>query len=470
MVTHLPERKLNTGQNPYQVKDDSYIVSRFTVRTRAEDGTLLLYNSMTGAMGGVPDEQEAEVLQILEKGYSGSLTKMARDLEEGGIIVPKGINEFKRAEMLRRGLDRTDYLHLILMPSEECNFRCTYCYETFPRGRMEPQVIEGVKKLIASRISKLNDLAISWFGGEPLSEPDILLDITDSFLPLVQEKGINYKGNVTTNGYNLTVKLCEQLVQRGIRTFNITLDGLEEDHDLTRSLRGGGKTFSTIIQNLRDIKQTDLRFKINIRNNFHPKTNIDEFIRFLSDEFSGDDRFHVFFRPVGRWGGGNDSELEVCEGREANTVMFDADLKAVQHDLPVVSLNEFLQPLGSVCYAAKPNSFVIGADGTVYKCTVAFESDFNRVGQLGADGDLHLDFDKLALWVLSGAEDDEVCQRCFFRPSCQGSSCPLVRLESGKRPCPKEKESIKKVLNVLWEQNKKFPDKAAEPMTVGYLD
>ena len=31
-------------------------------------------------------------------------------------------------------------LHLILLPTEACNFRCTYCYEDFRLGRMEPVV------------------------------------------------------------------------------------------------------------------------------------------------------------------------------------------------------------------------------------------------------------------------------------------------------------------------------------------
>ncbi|PHF65992.1 MULTISPECIES: radical SAM/SPASM domain-containing protein [Priestia] len=466
----MVKRSLNNCTNPYNIEEDKWVASRFNARGRGEDGTLVLYNSLTGALGGVPTENEGEILRILRKGIDGEISELGNNLVQAGMLVKKGTNEFKRAELLRRGIDRTDYLHLIIMPSEECNFRCVYCYETFPRDMMEHDVINGIKKLIASRIDKLSTLAISWFGGEPLLQPDIIKEITDSFLPDIEKYGINYKSNATTNGFYLTPELCKELVDRGIRTFNITLDGLEKDHDLSRVLKGGGKTFSTIINNLRELKKTDLNFKINIRNNFHPKTDIDNFVKFLSEEFAGDSRFNVFFRPVGKWGGENDESLDVCEGREANNVMLDADLKAVKHDLPVVSLNEFIQPLGSVCYAAKPNSFVIGANGTLYKCTVALESDFNKIGKIKKNGELDIDYDKFALWVLGGADEDPHCQKCFFRPSCHGAACPLVRIESGERPCPKEKESIKGVLKVLWEQHKRFPGKANEPMTVGYMD
>ena len=29
-----------------------------------------------------------------------------------------------------------EYLHLIVLPTEKCNFRCTYCYEDFLNGKM----------------------------------------------------------------------------------------------------------------------------------------------------------------------------------------------------------------------------------------------------------------------------------------------------------------------------------------------
>ena len=38
-------------------------------------------------------------------------------------------------------------LQLILMPTEQCNFRCTYCYESFSNGRMSQEVQDGVAAL-----------------------------------------------------------------------------------------------------------------------------------------------------------------------------------------------------------------------------------------------------------------------------------------------------------------------------------
>ena len=65
-----------------------------------------------------------------------------------------------------------------------------------------------------------------------------------------------------------------------------------------------------------------------------------------------------------------------------------------------------MKPFGSVCYAANPHSFVIGSDGTIYKCTVAFEDPKNHLGRLAEDGEMHIDDQKFALWVSNGEETD----------------------------------------------------------------
>jgi len=61
------------------------------------------------------------------------------------------------------GAFRNDILKLTLFPTEQCNFRCTYCYEDFEIGRMSPDTIEGVKALIDTRARELTELHVSWF-------------------------------------------------------------------------------------------------------------------------------------------------------------------------------------------------------------------------------------------------------------------------------------------------------------------
>ena len=59
-------------------------------------------------------------------------------------------------------------LHLVVLPTEACNFRCFYCYEDFKLARMREDVVRGLERLLEARAPSLEHLSISWFGGEPL--------------------------------------------------------------------------------------------------------------------------------------------------------------------------------------------------------------------------------------------------------------------------------------------------------------
>ena len=56
----------------------------------------------------------------------------------------------KFKEQLYYTLDRGIF-KLILLPTEKCNFRCSYCYENYEIGQMSNQTMESIKKLIWNR-------------------------------------------------------------------------------------------------------------------------------------------------------------------------------------------------------------------------------------------------------------------------------------------------------------------------------
>ena len=100
---------------------------------------------------------------------------------------------------------RSDSLHLIILPTERCNFRCTYCYEDFSIGRMSRETVLAVKRLIDRRLDDLHSLSVSWFGGEPMLARGIVEDISEHIVRAVAERPnqIHYLADMTTNGYLL---------------------------------------------------------------------------------------------------------------------------------------------------------------------------------------------------------------------------------------------------------------------------
>ncbi len=206
------------------------------------------------------------------------------------------------------------------MASEDCNFRCKYCYEEFARGTMLPEVREAIKKHATKAISRLHHLQVGWFGGEPLYGWDAVADLAPYLQQLARDNDVHYVSHMTTNGYLLTPEIAEQLLAWDVRKFQITLDGLPENHDCSRPTRDGKPTFATIHANLRDLAaRKDERLSVTIRINFDRENgpHLGRFLELLEKDFARDPRFSLLLRAVGRWGGSNDANLEVCGATEA---------------------------------------------------------------------------------------------------------------------------------------------------------
>jgi uncharacterized protein len=444
--------------NETQTSANRWIPSRYNEISYSKSGDLLVYNSYTGAIASFSDDEKSDALDALRaSGIEGELPDSLRPLFELGFLVAEQTDEDRRALFLHQSLHRTDLMHLVILPTEACNFRCAYCYQTFSKGKMTDETKEGLKKYVEQQASHLKHLSVSWFGGEPLLAQDVIGELSEAFLSAANKYGMIYSADMTTNGYGLTKPMLQQLLGWNIRRFMVTVDGSEDAHDARRHLRGGGKTFSRIMENLTDISHLKDDFECHIRINFD-HDNLDEMkelMLLLGPLFSGDRRFQIYFRPVGRWGGTHDDRLSVCAPQTADTKIWELTEFALHRQLVMSSyIENTLLPAGAVCYAAKPHSLVVGSDGRLYKCTVALDEEANQIGWLRSDGTAQLDYDKLALWTTSGEEKDEHCRACFFRPACQGNHCPLFRMRTGQRPCSFEKRKIKKVLQLIHENHR----------------
>ena len=426
------------------------VPSRYTVRANTDDGQLVLWNSFTGAMSAFPQEQAPAVLQLLKrKGYDGPREGLPDYLSRRGFLVRENTDEYRRFQQaFGQQHYRNDVFELILLASEDCNFRCTYCYETFPRGTMEPWVREAVKKATRERIRYLRRLTIKWFGGEPLYGMEAIDDLGPFFQELAQEHGVAYRTHMTTNGYLLTPDVADKLLAWQINHFQITLDGPAETHDCSRPTRTGESSFQRIFDNLCALsRRADADFKVSLRVNFDRDNAplLPGFLDQIREKLGGDPRFELRFHPVGRWGGKNDDQLNVCGEDEKDELEKEMRAEAHQRGLRLSGILGTRNMLGAhACYAARPYNFIIGATGKIMKCTIDLDTeDRNIVGQITTDGTMLVDQSKMGLWTEPAFEADSKCQKCVVLPVCQGIHCPLERILRDTSPCTSTRTHLK---------------------------
>lgn len=303
-----------------------------------------------------------------------------------------------------------DRLHLILLPTERCNFRCTYCYEDFSIGRMSEATIQGVKRLIDRRLDGLHDLIISWFGGEPMLARVVVEEISEYIVHAVANRpNLHYGASMTTNGYLLDIPAVERLTGLGISEFQISLDGPEPIHDRTRVRANGKGSFRQIWGNLLAIRDETAPVNIILRVHLTPNNLpvIPEFLVQIRKTFLWDRRFKVLLKPVEHLGGPNDATMEIIPDDARPGIL--SELEAIVRE---GTDTDGVYPAPNICYAARANSLMVRADGRVGKCTVALSNPGNTIGRLLPDGSLQIDNTSLRPWLRGWESRDWVALEC----------------------------------------------------------
>ncbi len=418
-----------------------YRKSRYTVTSVDPSLGLILYSTFTGALVRVDPEQAPAIESWLSSGTGPP--EMEQELVVGGFVVPAGADEVSSCEQAERELVQDGaHLSLILLPTNECNFRCVYCYQNFEGPGTSDAFRKAVRRLVELESDRIERLSVLWFGGEPLLALDVVRELSQGFMQASQKAGFEYCASMSTNGYLLTPEVAADLLAVGIRTFQVTLDGPAAAHDKRRALTNGQPTFSRIAENLVRLASRKEHFSVDIRVNLDKDNvrQIPSLLETLSELFHHDHRFSVYFRPITRFGECV-IPLTILSWSEAERRILELSEMAVNHGLHVRSLRDALLPHGLVCYAADPRCYIIGTTLNVMKCTAKLYEPMNVVGRLREDGELDIDPARLQLWS-SLPVGDPRCQQCFLRPSCHGLACPWVRIKTGVAPCPLERRHI----------------------------
>lgn len=149
-------------------------LSKYNYCTYNKDNELLLFNSMQGtvSMLKVPQEYASCVHAALTKQVDlDSIDhNIYKELVDNKYIIEDTIDE--SAQLRKIYLDQIgdSQLQLTILPTEQCNFRCKYCYESFPDNTMNQEVKDSIIMYLKKNLHHFSSLHISWFGGEPLLE------------------------------------------------------------------------------------------------------------------------------------------------------------------------------------------------------------------------------------------------------------------------------------------------------------
>lgn len=404
--------------------------SMYIVDYESKNGKYYMMHTASGNIVATDIAKKEQLQQILNAPNDYQESVVCTKLTDLGFIIADRADEYQiiTGKRLLRDFCKNNYLELTIMPTEKCNFRCVYCYENFVKPKMNEDTIDSIIRYVKKNISNRKGLIVSWFGGEPLLAMDVIEKLSNEFIRICKENHKIYSSSITTNAYLLNLEVFEKLRKLRINHFQITIDGYKLIHDKQRVLIGGGGTFDQIIHNLKSIcanGKSNL-WTISLRTNVTNNTvhNIDQFKKEIIDPFNDDPRIYIMLRKM--WTNNTeDADALVCSDQDFEDFVNQCEISETSLYQEYV----FAHDMNFMCYASNPNSYVIGSDGKVYKCTYALYDDINQVGQLNRSGEMYLDEEKLSFWIAPRANKQTECITCANYAACVSNGCPYRQKE-----------------------------------------
>lgn len=394
--------------------------SRYNLFIPAGSGRTVLFNTLYGSVSVLEEDEYAEATAILNGTQPGALTrKLYTQFSAQKHLIADEVDEFAILENRKRaGINDSNTLEVIVLPTLNCNFRCVYCYEDHIPSKMSPDTVAALKKWLQAEIPLHKLVMLHWFGGEPLLEYGTVLSVSRHVKTITEQCGTLSVLHMTTNGYLLTATRAKELIAAGIHDYQITLDGPPRTHDTLRVMQSGRGTFKRVFENVCMLATTNQHVKISLRVNFN-HTNIDS-ISELLDMFPSSLRgqMRVVFEPIF----GDRALSAICNITPATISGKLAQLseKAAEMGYDTVFGISAVHPGKLVyCYAERQSQYMFNFDGNVFKCSVCDFKPEHCVGQLGPDGLVHKDEVEWQKWT-DGELFAHKCRSCAYLPLCMG--------------------------------------------------
>ena len=243
--------------------------------TEKEERIICKYLESDFLIDWVQTEEERKIVPTLETFRKAGL------FLPGPLLQVSSVDNDELEKLIHYYHDNILQRKYVLEATEDCNFRCTYCFNTIHEGTglrhhtrksmsldiakksidyYFIQYVKIYKKLSAEKqIALLNAVppTLSWYGGETTLNWSVLVAATDYFKSKPwEENGIDPKClsfSLNTNMSVLTDDMLRFVVEHDYLIF-ASIDGPKAENDKCRVFPDGSGTYDIVMKNLRKIK------------------------------------------------------------------------------------------------------------------------------------------------------------------------------------------------------------------------
>jgi len=302
-------------------------------------------------------------------------------------------------------------LNLTIVPTWECNLRCSHCSVTTKLQKVDNNEINTNKliKFIRRYLNKFNSthMSMHFVGGEPLLRQAKVKEIIESIYDELDGSSIACLISLTTNA---TVNLSSDAYKTFelLDKINVSIDGDEFQHNSQRrSLHQLGNPYNIAIENV----------KLMISKGFGDKLHIKAAIR---DEWYNKDAYRNFLETM--------ADIGVCLDNVMFGCLHPTDLKHDQSQLESFKKLFGVRPVATPCCKYRGNSvWLIDSSNDIYDLPYKWAQ--SRLGTIDEDLDIILERRRQMIIDTFPCFKDQKCMECPVLGFCWGqcvNSTPMV--------------------------------------------
>lgn len=399
--------------------------SFYTTELLGDTGEHILFNTLHGSLAVLDDEVYRQYCSC-DGSHLSALASAGFVLEDAHTEVVLQHAWFERVKR------DTDTLALCLAPSYSCNLACPHCYEKNQdiEGQMSEEVCAGIETFVKQIYERdhFSHLFISWYGGEPTLNLELIEELSDRLIAFSTTYGIHYGAEIITNATLIDDTIAKRLAACRIGQAMPTLAGAESLHNERRPSKGEGNSYQQTCQGIDRLRNAGIDVLLSLNMD---KASYSDFQAMR--EWIADRGVQAMPTMINDYLGDLASktctscEFELFTREEFSSVLYDWG-KAEGYSAE--TLRELLSPIQNYCRGQLENYFTIDARGDVYKCD----------GRMGYPEYSLFNIRDLPDIPKSNTAhynpmDDPLCATCLVLPLCKGQ-CAWERdlLDDGCHP------------------------------------
>ena len=378
----------------------------------------LLFNTLTHAMVNIDDRLKGLIHGSGSPAGEDDL-KNIRMLKRMGMLLNQEINEAELSRKFHNRL-RSDLsrIYVRILTTYDCNFDCGYCIEEGVKKPiyMDAQCSDALVNWLMDRAERngTEQISLSFYGGEPLLNPEPIYRISERLQRLAVEKGVVVPSSITTNGSLIDSEMLQDLTELGLVSIKTTIDGERETHNARRPFKSGRGSFDIIMENISKIPET---VKLIIQTNVDSE-NIGNFPRLLDlfESLGLKDRIdNLVVSPIYE---SFDSVSMLAAHDQGCMRLSDPRLDdALNYAERLIAARGFRSEVGNIKYRicgmnSRGGMLVIDPLGVIYSCPAFVGREGFSIGDI-----YHLELD---VSKEIPEEKLEECFHCGYFPVCGG--------------------------------------------------